>query len=757
VDHVEPVDLAGLELKELEDFVQTLGHRKFHAKQIYRWIWKRGVSDFSLMTDLSHELRAALQDRAVVSLPRVVDHGVSEDGTQKYALQLPDGKQIESVFIPDTPKQTFCISTQVGCAMGCAFCLTGKMGLVRHLTAAEIAGQVRLLARSLQLLDKPFNIVLMGMGEPLQNYDATMKALRIINEQEGLDVHPKRVTLSTVGLVPAMDRLAQEALMPNLAVSLHAPTEEQRRAIVPPTKKYSLDDIIQACKRFPLAKRRRIMFEYVMLKGVNDSDADARKLVKVLSGVKAKVNLLPLNEAAGIPFERPSDDRVNTFAKILADKGMMVSVRKSRGRDIRAACGQLILEGQRARKSAGQKLAAAMVVLLMIAGCAAEPTTFRDFHDYIDDVPVEQREAAIEKFIGSRGGTPIIENQTRLVFFAKDKDGQTPRIVGDFNGWAVTPQGYDASIGVPIRIEGTSWSYLESKSYTNARLEYVFFFDKEAATDPKNPRTVQAYAGPRSEVRMPFWVAQPEVDASGAAPRGEVIAQTVTSRFLGGPRRVWFYLPAGYPSTPLRAGANDILYPVVYVLDGANYVEKMDVPRILDHLIANKTIPPVMAVFVEPGERQEEYSRNQRWRAFMADELVPMVDKRFRTFSAPDQRMILGSSLAAYGAVDLAVEYPSLFGLCAAIAPPAQTFSLVENQRKAQAAVVSIKFFVLGGVYDSMIDGARKLRTTLDDYSAPVSYLEVSEGHNTNTFRGHLDDALRALIEPSVVTGSTVR
>jgi 23S rRNA (adenine2503-C2)-methyltransferase len=765
------VDLAGLELKELEDFVRTLGHKPFHAKQIYRWIWKHGVSDFSQMTDLSRELRAALAERAVITLPEVVHHGVSEDGTQKYALRLADGRQIESVFIPDTPKQTFCISTQVGCAMGCAFCLTGKMGLVRHLTAAEIAGQVRLLAQSLHLLDKPFNIVLMGMGEPLQNYDATMKALRILNDREGLDVHPKRVTLSTVGLVPAMDKLAQEALMPNLAVSLHAPTEAQRRAIVPPTKKYSLHDIIEACTRFPLSKRRRIMFEYVMLKGVNDSDADARNLVKVLSGVKAKVNLLPLNEAAGIPFERPSDERVNAFAKILAEKGLMVSVRKSRGRDIRAACGQLIVEGQSARKSAGQKLASAMAVLWMIAGCAGEPTNFRDFHDSIDDVPADQREAAVERFISRKGGTPMIENQTRLIFFAKDQDGLTPRIVGDFNGWAVTPQGYDVTVGRPIRIEGTGWSYLEGKSYTNARLEYVFFFDQEAAPDPQNPRTVQAYAGPRSEVRMPFWVAQPEVDEAGSAPAGELIAETVRSRRLGGPRRVWFYLPPGYPaaspsspgnSASLGAGApaNDMLYPVVYVLDGSNYVEKMDVPRILDHLIANKSIPPVIAVFVEPGERQEEYSRNPRWRAFMATELVPMVDKRFRTFSAPDQRVILGSSLAAYGAVDLAVEYPSLFGLCAAMAPPEQTYSLIENQARARAAVVSIKFFVLGGVYDSMIDGARKLRTTLDDHAAPVSYLEVAEGHNTNTFRGHLDDALKALLPvtaSSAAAGSSAR
>jgi 23S rRNA (adenine2503-C2)-methyltransferase len=351
-------DLAGLELKELEDFVVSLGHKKFHAKQIYQWIWKRGVTGFDEMTNLSLELRTALAEKATISLPRVVHHDVSEDGTQKFVLQLADGKQIEAVFIPDTPKQTFCVSTQVGCAMGCAFCLTGKMGLIRHLTAAEITAQVRVLARSTDLLDKSFNIVLMGMGEPLHNYDETMKALRMLNQKEGFDMHPKRVTLSTVGLVPMMDKLAQEDLMPNLAVSLHAATEEQRRAIVPPTKKYSLQDIIDACKRFPLSKRRRIMFEYVMLAGVNDSDEDARKLVKVLAGVKAKVNLLPLNAAAGIPFERPSDDRVNSFAKILADRGLMVSVRKSRGRDIRAACGQLIVEGQSSKKSAGQRLAA---------------------------------------------------------------------------------------------------------------------------------------------------------------------------------------------------------------------------------------------------------------------------------------------------------------------------------------------------------------------------------------------------------------
>jgi enterochelin esterase family protein len=255
-----------------------------------------------------------------------------------------------------------------------------------------------------------------------------------------------------------------------------------------------------------------------------------------------------------------------------------------------------------------------------------------------------------------------------------------------------------------------------------------------------NPRTVQALAGPRSEVRMPFWVAQPEIDALGSAPKGELIAERISSRSLGGPRRVWFYLPPGYAANTAE------LYPVLYVLDGSNYVEQMDVPRVLDHLIANTSIPPVVAVFVEPADRQEEYSRNPRWRAFVATELVPMVDRRFRTFSAPGQRVILGSSLSAYGAVDLAVEYPSLFGLCAAMAPPAQTASLVENQPNARSAVLSIRFFVLGGVYDAMIDGARNLRTTLDNYDAPVTYLEVPEGHNTNTFRAHLDEALKALL-----------
>ncbi len=383
-----------------------------------------------------------------------------------------------------------------------------------------------------------------------------------------------------------------------------------------------------------------------------------------------------------------------------------------------------------------------VLLVLAVAGCTGEPQSWAALKKQLPGMESEQRDAAVEKFIAARGGTPIVENQTRLVFLARDVNGVTPRVVGDFNAWAATPQGYDAAIGKMTRIDGTTWSYLESTAYTNARAEYVLFVETEAAADPMNPRRVQAYAGPRSEVRMPFWVANPEVDDEAAVPAGELLAETVVSRALLGQRRLWSYLPPGY------SAATDTLYPVMYVLDGANYVEKMDVPRILDRLIARKAIPPLIAVFLKPGDRQEEYTRNPRWRTFITSELVPQIDQRFRTFPAPDHRIILGSSLAAYGAVDLAVEFPSVFGLCAAIAPPEQTASVIANQPRARAAAVSIRFFVMGGVYDAMVDGARRLRTTLDGVNAPVTYLEVPEGHNTNTFRAHLDDAIKALLTP---------
>jgi 23S rRNA (adenine2503-C2)-methyltransferase len=352
---VSGLDLVEQERDALESAVAELGYPRFHAAQIFRWIYRRGVTDVAEMTDLPRELRSALVATFRLTTPTLVQREKSIDGTEKLVLRLSDGRSIESVFIPDTPAMTFCISTQVGCAMACAFCLTGKMGLVRNLTAGEIVGQVRVLVEALGMRDTPFNIVLMGMGEPLHNYDETMKALRILADEHGFNLSPRRVTLSTVGLLPALERLAAEPVMPNLAISLHAPTDVQRGALVPINRKYGVADVIAACKRFPLKKRSRITFEYVLLAGVNDSLQDARRLAKLLAGMKAKVNIIPLNAAAGIPFERPSDEAIDRFAKTLAEHGVTVSVRKSRGRDIRAACGQLIVEGQ--KKSAGQQLA----------------------------------------------------------------------------------------------------------------------------------------------------------------------------------------------------------------------------------------------------------------------------------------------------------------------------------------------------------------------------------------------------------------
>jgi 23S rRNA (adenine2503-C2)-methyltransferase len=349
-------DLVELEPAELEAALRARGFAPFHARQIYRWIYKSNVTDIDQMTNLSKELRTALADGFSVSTPVIAQDHTSADGTRKFLMALVDGAHIEAVFIPDTPAMTFCISTQVGCAMACGFCLTGRMGLVRHLTAGEIVGQVRVLAAATGLIGKTFNIVLMGMGEPLHNYDNTMKALRILYAEHGFAIAPRRVTLSTIGIAPGLERLAKEPVIPNLAVSLHATTDDLRTALVPPNRKYPLTEIMAACRRFPIRHRGRITFEYVLLDGVNDTPDDARRLVRLIAGIRAKINLIPLNPAPGIPYDRPSDARVDRFAKILADRHVTVSVRKSRGRDIRAACGQLIVEGPPGQ-SAGQKLA----------------------------------------------------------------------------------------------------------------------------------------------------------------------------------------------------------------------------------------------------------------------------------------------------------------------------------------------------------------------------------------------------------------
>jgi len=347
-----------MERADLEAFLAEIGEDRFHAGQVFRWIYKRGVAQFGRMSDLSKALRSTLDGGLALSTPHVVARDRSSDGTEKFVLELADRRRIESVFIPETPGMTLCISTQVGCAMACAFCLTGRMGFVRNLTAGEIVGQVRVLTHALSLLDTRFTIVLMGMGEPLHNYDETMKALRILTDEAGLAMSPRRITLSTVGVVPGIEHLAAEPNMPNVAVSLHATTEAQRDRLVPLNRKYRIEDVLAACRRLPIKRRNRITFEYVLLAGVNDAPEDARRLVALLNGLRAKVNLIPLNEAPGIPFGRPSDERIDAFAEILADRHLTVSVRKSRGRDIRAACGQLIVDGQ--KPSPAQKIAAVM-------------------------------------------------------------------------------------------------------------------------------------------------------------------------------------------------------------------------------------------------------------------------------------------------------------------------------------------------------------------------------------------------------------
>jgi enterochelin esterase-like enzyme len=394
------------------------------------------------------------------------------------------------------------------------------------------------------------------------------------------------------------------------------------------------------------------------------------------------------------------------------------------------------------RRSSRALAVIAGVVSVLASSCASEPRSFKDLLKQLGNAPAADRAAIVARYVDAHRGSPLIENQARAIFLVQDQGGVTPRVIGDFNNWAAAANGQDPTIGVTTRIDGTDWSYLEASVYTNARAEYVLLFPAEARPDPLNPRTVAAFTGPRSEVRMPQWVAQPELDDRGDVPAGTVVEETLTSKSLGGTRRVWFYTPPGYEK-------NQDWYPVVFVLDGGNYVERMRTPAILDRLIAAQTIEPVVAVFVEPGERQEEYSRNPRWRAFMATELVPLVDKRFRTFPAPEKRVVLGSSFSAYGAVDLAVEHPAVFGLCAALAPPAQTPTVITNQTKGLDAIRAVKFFVLAGTYDAMANGGRKLRTALAMGTGAVTYVEVPEGHSIETFRGHLDDALKALLTPT--------
>ena len=351
-------NLVGLTRDELAAEMAAFGEKPFRVKQLWHWIYQQGVTDFADMTTLSKPSRARLAETCRLDRPTVARHQVSEDGAQKWLLKVDDGHLIESVLIPEVDRGALCMSSQVGCTLTCTFCHTGTQRLVRNLTPGEIVGQFMLARDGLGEWPLPqdgqrilTNIVMMGMGEPLYNFDNVAAALKIIMDPEGIAVSRRRITLSTSGVVPMMHRCGEEIHV-DLAVSLHAVTDELRDQLVPLNKKYPIAELLDACRAYPGAKNsRRITFEYVMLKDVNDSDADARELVRLLKDIPAKVNLIPFNPWPGAPFECSSNNRIHAFSRIVNDGGLSAPVRRPRGRDILAACGQLKSDTVKKRKS----------------------------------------------------------------------------------------------------------------------------------------------------------------------------------------------------------------------------------------------------------------------------------------------------------------------------------------------------------------------------------------------------------------------
>ncbi len=333
-------DLRDLALDELETIVLQAGQRSFRARQIMGWLWSREAASFDTMHDLPADFRTLLDDRFSIGSIAGTHLERSSDGTRKLLLRLGDGEAIESVIIPTEGRTTLCISSQAGCAMGCAFCATARMGLHRNLTAGEILGQLMAARRELFPGEILTNYVFMGMGEPLANYPRLHRALTIMTSDWGLGISPRRITVSTVGLVPSMERLLADFPV-NLAVSLHATTDEVRNRIAPINLRYPLHALIDACQALPIARRRRITFEYVMLAGINDSTDDARRLAKMLAPLRAKVNLIFFNPFPASPFAPSSRERVEAFQAILHRGNLTATIRESRGRDIAAACGQL--------------------------------------------------------------------------------------------------------------------------------------------------------------------------------------------------------------------------------------------------------------------------------------------------------------------------------------------------------------------------------------------------------------------------------
>lgn len=334
------IDIKGLDLQETRDWMETIGFQQYRAAQIRHWIFKGLAGSFEEMTDISKEMRRKLKEGALLKVLEEAEIQVSLDGTRKHLFRLQDGHFIETVLIPERGHFTLCISTQAGCAMGCRFCMTGKQGLKRNLTPSEIADQVIQVRRSLPDPDRLTNLVFMGMGEPLANYDAVTKAARNLLDQGGMNFSHRRVTLSTCGLVPQIRKLGHEVNV-NLAVSLNAADDKTRDYLMPVNRRYPLENLLAACRDFPLPKGRRITFEYILIEGINDREEDAYKLSRLLSGLKAKINLIPLNPHEGIDMAPPPEQRIAVFQEILVRNRFTAIIRKSKGRDISAACGQL--------------------------------------------------------------------------------------------------------------------------------------------------------------------------------------------------------------------------------------------------------------------------------------------------------------------------------------------------------------------------------------------------------------------------------
>ncbi len=342
-DATDRSDLRDLTLAELEAAVVAAGERPYRAGQIASWIWRRGANSFDAMSDLPAALRQTLGSRFTLASPEVASVRRSSDGTRKLLLRLSDGEEIETVIIPGENRVTLCLSSQAGCAMGCEFCATARMGLHRNLTTAEIAGQIFAARRELDDSEEITNYVFMGMGEPLANYPRLIRTLAAMTEPWAMGISPRRITVSTVGHVPMMERLVAEIPV-NIAVSLHATTDALRDRLAPINRRYPLQELIAACRRLPLKNRSRVTFEYVMLAGVNDSVDDARRLVKLLHPMRAKVNLIFFNPFPGAVLERSPREAVEIFQGILRRGNLTATIRESRGLDIAAACGQLYAE-----------------------------------------------------------------------------------------------------------------------------------------------------------------------------------------------------------------------------------------------------------------------------------------------------------------------------------------------------------------------------------------------------------------------------